>query len=93
MKSSKVAKLAHLSLTAAQEEKFTKQLDSVLAYISKIQELKTDDVEETNQVTGLTNVFRQDEVDTSRILTQKEALSNAKKTHKGYFMVPAIFEE
>ena len=89
----KVAQLAHLTLTPVQEEKFAKQLSSVLAYISKVQALDTNNVEETSQVTGLTNVFREDVVDTERMLTQEQALSNAKKTHKGYFVVPAVFDQ
>ena len=89
----KVARLAHLTITPQEQQKFATQLSSVLAYISKIQKLKTENVEETSQVTGLTNVTRQDEVDEKRMFTQEESLSNAKQVHEGYFMVPAIFEE
>lgn len=89
----KVARLARLTLTSQQETKFAKQLSGVLEYISKIQLLKTDNIKETSQVTGLTNVTRDDVVEKERMLTQKEALSNAKKMHNGYFVVDAIFEE
>jgi len=89
----KVAKLAKLTITAAQEEKFSTQLTSVIGYVSKIQSLDTVNVPETSQVTGSKNVFREDVVENSRMLTQEEALSNAKNTHDGFFVVPAIFEE
>ena len=89
----KVARLAHLTITPQEQQKFATQLSSVLGYISKIQKLKTEGVEETSQVTGLTNVTREDVVDEKRMLTQEEALSNAKQSYEGYFMVPAIFEE
>lgn len=89
----KVAKLANLSLTPQQEQKFSKQLSGVIDYVSKISRLDTADVPETSQVTGMENVFREDVVEEKRMLTQEEALSNAKKKHNGYFVVPAIFEE
>ena len=88
----KVAKLANLTITPQQEVIFSKQLSSVLGYVSKIRELNTDDIPETSQVTGSENVFREDIVENDRMLTQDEALSNAKKKYNGYFVVPAIFE-
>lgn len=88
-----VARLAHLTITSQQQQRFVQQLSGVIDYVSKIRKLKTEEVEETSQVTGLTNVFREDEVDEKRTFTQEEALSNAKKAHDGYFVVPAIFEE
>jgi aspartyl-tRNA(Asn)/glutamyl-tRNA(Gln) amidotransferase subunit C len=87
-----IVALANLQITDAQKEKFSSQLSSVLGYISKIQSLNTEGVVETAQVTGLTNVFREDIIDEKRTFTQKEALQNAKRTHNGYFVVPAVFE-
>lgn len=89
----KISLLANLPLSEKQTATFSAQLSSVLDYISKIQSLDTAGVEETAQVTGLTNVFREDVVDESRMLTQEQALSNAKRTHNGYFVVNAVFEE
>ena len=88
----KIAKLAHLTLTPSQQQQFTQQLSPVIDYVSKIQALDTTNVPETSQVTGLENVLREDEVDAGRMLTQEEALSNAKRTHNGFFVVKAIFE-
>lgn len=88
----KVATLANLSLTALQKQTFTRQLSSVIGYVSKVQKLDTSSVPETSQVTGSENVFREDAVDVSRMLTQDEALSNAKRTHNGFFVVNALFE-
>lgn len=88
-----IAKLANLNLTDEQIEKLTPQFSSVLELVSKIKELNTEGIEETSQVTGLENVFRDDAVDEKRMLTQDEALSSAKKKHNGYFVVDAIFEE
>lgn len=88
-----IAKLANLNLSDAQIDKITPQFTSVLDLVSKIQKLNTENVPETSQVTGQENVFREDVVDNKRILTQDEALSNAKNKHNGYFVVNAIFEE
>ena len=87
-----IAALANLQITDAQKEKFSSQLSSVLGYMAKIQSLNTQGVVETAQVTGLTNVFREDSIDEKRTFTQEEALQNAKRTYNGYFVVPAVFE-
>ncbi|MFZ2025092.1 MAG: Asp-tRNA(Asn)/Glu-tRNA(Gln) amidotransferase subunit GatC [Microgenomates group bacterium] len=87
-----IAALANLQITDAQKEKFSSQLSSVLGYMAKIQSLNTDGVAETAQVTGLSNVFREDIIDQKRTFTQEEALQNAKRTYNGYFVVPAVFE-
>jgi len=88
-----IAQLANLVLSDEQLQKIAEQLSSVIGYMSKIQALDTKGVVETSQVTGLENVFREDVVDEKRMLSQESALSNAKNTHSGYFMVDAVLEE
>ncbi len=88
-----VAKLAHLPLKENEVEKRTEELQSVLRYMSKIQSLNTDNVEETLQITFTKNTMRDDVVDDSRTFTQEQALANAPAKHNGYVMVPAIFGE
>ena len=85
-----IAKLANLKLTSAEINKFQKQLSEVLEYVEQLNELDTKRVEQTSQVTGLENVFREDEPKPS--LSQEEVLSGAKNTEKGMFKVKAIFE-
>jgi aspartyl-tRNA(Asn)/glutamyl-tRNA(Gln) amidotransferase subunit C len=57
-----VSKLARLHLTEAEVEKFAKQLSSVFEYIEMLNEVDTENVEPTAQVTGLKNVLREDKV-------------------------------
>lgn len=57
-----VAKLARLGLSEAEIEKFRTQLSGILDYVEQLNEVKTDGVEPTAQVTGLLNVMREDEV-------------------------------
>lgn len=86
----KIATLAMLPLSEILIAKFHSQLASVLEYMSKIQRLNTEDVEETSQVTKLENIFREDKIDKERMFTQSQALANAKRVHEGYFVVNAI---
>ncbi len=86
-----IAKLANLPVSAEEEKKFETQLGETLSYIEMLQEVDTKDVKSTNQVTGLENVFREDEVKPS--LSQEEALKNAPATQNGFFKVSAILGE
>lgn len=86
-----IAKLANLPLTPKEFEKFQKQLSETVEYINTLSSTDTKNIEPTSQVTGLTNVTRNDESTPS--LTQEEALSNAKNTHNGFIKVKAIFNE
>ncbi len=88
-----IAKLANLPISEEQSEELTNQVGGTVQYVSHLQSLPTEDVTETSQVTGLENVFREDEIDVSRMFTQEEALSNAKNTHNGYFVVGRVLEE
>ena len=58
--------------------------------IDQFKDLDTSKVASTYIVTGTKNVMRKDEIDSSRVLSQEEALCNAKKQHNGYFVVDAI---
>ena len=58
-----IAKLAKLKLSDKEIKKFTKQLSNILGFFEQLQEVNTNDVEETSQVTGLENVLRIDEIE------------------------------
>ena len=57
-----IAKLARLELTSEEVNKMTKELSSILGYIEVLNEVNTDAVEPTAQVTGITNALREDTV-------------------------------
>ena len=88
-----LAKLANLPITEGQKQELTKQVGVTVQYVSQLQQLDTKGVTETSQVTGMENVFREDKIDLSRTFTQEEALSNAKRTYNGFFVVDAVLEE
>lgn len=83
-----VAKLANLPITPQEEKKLEKELSETLDYIATLNSIDTKNVEPTSQVTGLTNVLREDKSQPS--LSQEEALANAKSTHNGFIKVTAI---
>lgn len=85
-----VAKLAKLTLTAAEVKKFQQQLSAILAYFKVLDQVPTKELEYTAPVTGAQNVLRQDKIIPG--LSQKEALSGRKDTQQGFFKVKAIFE-
>lgn len=58
-----IAKLARLGLTDEEVKKFSTQLTNILQYVEVLSEVDTENVEATNQVTGLKNVMRDDAVD------------------------------
>ncbi len=88
-----IAKLANVPVSKEQAIELTEQVGETVEYVSKLGALPTENVVETAQVTGLENVLREDEIDTTRMFTQEEALKNAKRTYNGFFMVDAVLEE
>lgn len=65
-----IAKLARLRLSDAEVKKYSTELTKILGYIEILNELKTDDVGPTAQVTGLENVLREDIVKPSEALPE-----------------------
>ena len=85
-----VAKLARLELSDQEKTKFTEQLNSILEFADKLNELDTDNIEPTSHVLDIKNVVRKDVVTDS--LPRAEALRNAPSQEDGYFKVPPIIE-
>ncbi|MFA6458073.1 MAG: Asp-tRNA(Asn)/Glu-tRNA(Gln) amidotransferase subunit GatC [Patescibacteria group bacterium] len=59
----KIAKLARIRLTDSETEKFTTQLGAIVGFIEKLNSVDTAGVAETNQVNGMENVLREDEIE------------------------------
>ena len=58
----KLARLARISLTDEEVENFTEELSAILGYVEQLSSVDVTGLKPTNQVTGLTNVMRDDEV-------------------------------
>ena len=57
----KLAQLARLELTEEEITEYSEELSSILQYVEMLQTLDVGDLRPTNQVSGLTNVTREDE--------------------------------
>jgi len=87
----KVAHLARLQLTAAEEEQFTGQLGTILDYFAQLSELDVSKVEPTSRAINIKNVTR---ADILQPYADKEAiLSNAPDREEDFFKVPQIMGE
>lgn len=84
-----VANLANLTIKNEDVPKFEGQLSEVLDYVDKLQGVKTERVQETNQTTGLKNIYREDTPEPS--LEQEKAMLNAPKKHNNLFKVKSVF--
>lgn len=95
----RVAELAHLELSEAEIEMFSRQLDSILSYVEKLNELDTSNVEPLAQVappaasgqgTGAGTPLRQDEPAPCDIIG--DVLAGAPDASPPYFRVPRVIE-
>ena len=78
----KVARLANLPLTNDMAQKLDVDLKDTVKLVDELVEFDLSGVEPTSQVTGLTNIMREDKIDDKRILPVS-----------GYFKVKAIFDD
>ncbi|WP_139492187.1 Asp-tRNA(Asn)/Glu-tRNA(Gln) amidotransferase subunit GatC [Brevibacillus dissolubilis] len=85
-----VAKLARLKLTEEEAERYTKDLNAILEFAKKLDELDTSNVEPTSHATDVKNVMREDVNRAS--LPREEALRNSPEHEEGQLKVPAVFE-
>lgn len=84
----KVAALAKLQFSDDEKATIARQLDEIVEYVEKLQQLDTDDVPPTSHVIELVNVLRDDKAEPC--LSQEEALHNAPAKKNGYFSVPKV---
>jgi aspartyl-tRNA(Asn)/glutamyl-tRNA(Gln) amidotransferase subunit C len=83
-----VARLARLEFSATQEDRLTEQMNSILGYMDKLNELDTAGLTPMSHATGLRNVFRDDAIGDS--LKREQALDNAPADDGINFVVPKI---
>ncbi len=84
----RVAALAHLDLDAASSERLRSNLDQILDYVEKLNEVDTSSVEPALAVTEQFESFREDREEPG--LPAEEALANAPESGDGHFKVPRV---
>jgi len=87
----KLARLSHISLSDEQVEKFTAELGEIMEYVEQLQAVDVSGLEPTDQVTGLTNVMRDDEVEKYQA-TPDELLKNAPAVSNHQIKVKRVIE-
>ena len=87
----KVAKLARLNLPDDKIATYTGQLESILGYVSQLEQVDTTGVPETTRAVEGTNVTRQDGVDPTPV--REEILNQAPQREGDFFRVPKILAE
>lgn len=86
-----VAKLARLELNDAEKEMYAEQLSVVFEYIEKLNEVNTDGVTETCQVTGLEDVIREDQAKEKDKETIQKLIENFPDKVGRLLRVKAVF--
>lgn len=82
--------LAKLSLTDQEKEKAKRDMQEMLDYVDKLDELDTSGVEPMSHIFGDQNVFREDVVTNGD--NRREMLANAPKVKDGQYQVPKTIE-
>ncbi len=83
-----VARLARLDLADDEVATMARQLDNILSYVAKLDELDTTGVPVTTHTQNVNNAFRDDKVHQS--LPREKALENAPQQNGEAFVVPKI---
>jgi aspartyl-tRNA(Asn)/glutamyl-tRNA(Gln) amidotransferase subunit C len=86
-----VARLARLSMSAAEADKMREQLGNILSYIRQLDKLDTKDVVPTSHAVEMGTPFREDSV--HPFGEKKEILKNAPDREGDFFRVPRIIED
>lgn len=87
----RVALLSRLELSDREVAQFSTQLSDIVAYIEKLNELDTENVEPLAHCLPVKNVLREDVPGPS--LTNEQALANAPQRQDEYFKVPKILDD
>lgn len=85
-----VAQLARLELSEAEIEEYTGQLNQILSFVAKLDQLDTTGVEPMAHTIPVTNVFRPDKTGPS--LDPEKVLANAPDRVGNFFKVPKILD-
>ena len=83
-----VAKLARLTLTEEEIDKYSEQLGNILKYVEQMNEVDTTGIEPMPHAIPLTNVMREDVVKYEQ--NKEELMKNAPYEEDGFFRVPKI---
>lgn len=87
-----IAALAHIPVSDAEAATLSKEFSDTIVVVDNVNAIDVSKISAIH-MTGLSNVFREDVVDTERMFTQEQALSNATDTYEGFFVVNQVIEQ
>ena len=87
----KLAQLARLDITEAEIVEYQDELSKILAYVEKLQNVDTNNLQPTNQVGGLINISRDDEVKDYGYAA-KDLLNNVPAVKDDQIQVPRMLD-
>jgi len=86
-----IAKLSKLKFDDSAEEKMKVDLEKMLAFVDKLNEIDTEDVDPLIYMSEEVNVLIEDKV--TEETSQKDALKNAPEKDSDYFKVPTVLKK
>ena len=87
----KLANLARLSFDEAEKQEIKADLQRMIAFVEKLDELDLDGVEPLLHMSGEVNVLREDEIKGS--VSREQALKNAPLHDEQFFKVPKVIKK
>lgn len=87
----RLAHLARLEFNADEKQQLAGEMNNMLAFVEKLNELDTDSVAPLVYLSDSENVFREDEP--KPWITHQEALQNAAKKDTDFIRVPKVIDQ
>lgn len=84
----KIAHLARLDIQEDEAEKLMTDMNVIIAWIDKLKEVNTEDIEPLTSMSHELNAFREDVV--KQELTREDALKNAPRHDGTHYRVPKV---
>ena len=87
----KISKLAKLKFSEEEKKKLQYDMNRILEYMEKINELDLSNVEPLENINEQENIFRSDEP--GETITREDALKNAPSKTDKFFKVPKVIKK
>jgi aspartyl-tRNA(Asn)/glutamyl-tRNA(Gln) amidotransferase subunit C len=86
----KVSRLARIEVAESERENMAKQVNGIISWVEKLNEVNTDNIEPLANVGGQLLRLNQDEISDGNIV--EDILKNSKDAKYNYFAVPKVIE-
>jgi aspartyl-tRNA(Asn)/glutamyl-tRNA(Gln) amidotransferase subunit C len=83
--------LARIEVNEEEKKEISSQLEDILNFVKKLQEIDTEKIEPVSGGTDLLNIFREDKEKERDIEMVNKLKEMAKELSDGYFKIPPIF--